>query len=202
VATLYSFIAYFSPNLVAWLQASKYILLILGCIFEGPIVMVASGFLYRLGGFDLLPMYLALVTGDFIADIGWYCIGRFGARNLVYRYGDKFGITPRNIEKIEQRFNKYHDKILIISKLTMGFGFAVVTLVVAGILEVPFKKYATLNLLGGFVWTAFLLVIGYFFGNIYASITGPEKIAFVCLALVASVIILRLANKYLIQKNI
>ncbi len=202
MTSLFSFIAYFSPALFAWLQASKYILLILGCIFEGPIVMLASGFLYRLGGFDLVPMYLALVTGDFIADIGWYCIGRFAGRHIIYKYGHHIGITPNAIDKIEHRFNRYHEKILIISKLTMGFGFALVTLIAAGMLHVPFKKYVTLNLLGGFVWTALLLVIGYFFGNVYAMITGPEKILFVTVCLIGIITALNLAQKYLIKVNI
>ena len=110
-----SFGSYIAPNLIAWIQASKYILLFLGCIFEGPVVMVASGFLYRIGGFEFLPMYIALVTGDFVADMLWYCVGRFGARGFIFRYGAYFGITPQSIEKIQKRFEKYHDKILIIT---------------------------------------------------------------------------------------
>ncbi len=194
---VYSFIAYFSPSFVAWLHASKYALLFLGCIFEGPVVMVASGFLYRLGGLELIPMYLVLMFGDFTADIMWYCIGRFGAKNLIYRYGGYFGITPRTIEKIQHRFQKYHDKILIISKLTMGFGFALVVLVVAGMSRVPFKKYAIFNLLGGFIWTAVLITVGYFFGDIFAKITGPEKIAFAISGFMLFFLTLRIANNYL-----
>jgi membrane protein DedA with SNARE-associated domain len=147
-------------------------------------------------------MYIALVSGDFVADIGWYCVGRFGGRPIVLKWGHRFGITLKSIEKIEERFKRYHDKILIISKLTMGFGFALVTLVVAGMLRVSFKKYAVLNLIGGFVWTAVLLLVGYFFGNIYASITGPEKIVFAICLFALAVTAFKLANKYLITQNI
>lgn len=191
-----------APSLVAWIEASKYIILFLGCIFEGPMVMIASGFLYRLGGFEFLPMYLALVSGDFAADIGWYFIGRYGARNFIFRYGHHFGVTPRIVEKIENRFQKYHEKILIISKLTMGFGFALVTLMVAGMLKVPFKKYVILNLIGGFIWTGLLVVVGYFFGNVYDMITGPEKIIFAIVVLIALIITLKLASRYLQKKEI
>lgn len=202
MADVYSFISYFSPGLVAWLQASKYILLFIGCIIEGPVLMMASGFIYRLGGFELFPMYLALVSGDFVADIMWYCIGRYGARHLIFRFGHHFGITPRTIEKIQHRFEKYHEKILVISKLTMGFGFAVVILVVAGMSHVPFKKYVTLNLIGGFVWTAILVTVGYFFGNVYASITGPEKIVVAVCGFLIFFFGLRAANSYLAKQEI
>lgn len=164
--------------------------------------MIASGFLYKLGGFEFLPMYLALVSGDFMADIGWYFVGRFGGRPLISRWGYLFGITQGAILKIQDRFHRYHEKILIISKLTMGFGFALVTLLVAGMLHVPFKNYVILNLVGGFIWTALLVTVGYFFGNIYASITGPEKIVFALISLVGVVVVLKLANKYLLTKEI
>lgn len=188
--------SFISPVL-DWIHASKYVLIFLGCIFEGPVVMVASGFLYRIGGFDFLPMYIALFFGDFTADIMWYCIGRFGARNLIFRYGSYVGITPENIEKIQRRFNKYHDKILIISKLTMGFGFALVVLVVAGMTHVPFRKYITLNFLGGIFWTGFLVLIGYYFGDIFAGISGPEKIVFMLCGFVAFVGTIRVVNNRL-----
>ena len=189
-------------NAYIWIESSKYVLLFLGCIFEAPVVMVASGFLYKLGGFEFLPMYITLVSGDFVADIGWYFVGRFGGRPLISKWGHWFGITNESILKIQGRFQRYHEKVLIISKLTMGFGFALVTLVVAGMLRVPFKNYFILNLIGGFIWTAFLIGVGYFFGNVYASITGPEKIVFACVSFIGIVVVLKLANKYLIQAEI
>ena len=64
------------------------------------------------------------------------------------------------MDKIEVFFHKHQDKILFISKITMGFGFAVATLFTAGLVKIPFKKYAMFNFLGGFVWTGFLLAVG------------------------------------------
>lgn len=189
-------------NLALWLESSKYILLIVGTIIEGPVVMMASGFLYGLGQFTLFPMYLALVFGDFIADIGWYLLGRYGTRNAIYKYGHFIGVTPATIERVENQFIKYHQKILIISKLTMGLGFAAVILVVAGMFKVPFKNYVILNLIGGFIWTALLVTVGYFLGNIFMVIPLEMKIIFGLVVLIAIVFGLRYANKYLKKKNI
>src|SRR5271154_5557510 len=120
---------------------SKYAIIFIGCIVEGPIVMMTSGFLWRFGQFDLVPMYLALMSGDFVADIGWYFVGRHGARGLIDRFGRYVGITDENIIRVEKLFQKYQNRILILSKLTAGFGFATVILMVAGMLRVPFKRY-------------------------------------------------------------
>jgi len=187
-------------NLVLWLESSKYILIFIGTIFEGPVVMMASGFLYKLGQFNFFPMYFALVFGDFVADIGWYCLGRYGTRKAIFKYGHYLGVTPEVLEKVEKHFHKYHQKILIISKLTMGLGFALVVLIVAGMFKIPFKNYAILNLIGGFVWTLFLVTIGYFFGNIFQIIPGQLKIVFVVLIIMAFMFTIRYIKRYLNKK--
>jgi membrane protein DedA with SNARE-associated domain len=172
-------------------------ILFVGCIFEGPVIMMASGFLFRLGEFSLIPMYFSLMLGDFTADLLWYCLGRFGTRAAIFKYGKIVNLTPEALEKIEKRFKKYHQKILIISKLTMGLGFAAVVLIVAGIFKVPFKNYVTLTAIGGFVWTAFLITVGYFFGNVYTLIPESAKIIFVVVALAGVITALIAGNKYL-----
>ena len=185
-----------------FLSFSRYAVVFVLCIVEGPVVMITTGFLYRLGQFELVPLYFSLMAGDFVADLVWYVIGRFGARKLINRYGHFFNITPEIIDKIEKRFKTYQDKILFISKITMGFGFALATLLVAGMLHVPFKRYAILNFLGGFIWTAFLMIVGYFFGNVYSSIAGPLKIAFIPFAVIVVVFTLWAVNRYLVRTEI
>lgn len=185
-----------------FLGSSRYVIVFMLSIVEGPVVMISSGFLYRLGQFDLLPLYIALVAGDFVADIGWYAVGRFGGGPLVRRYGKFLKLTPDVVNKIEERFKHHQNKILFISKITMGFGFALATLIVAGMLRVDFKKYVSLNFLGGFIWAGFLLVIGYYFGNIYASLEGPLKALYVPILLIGIVLGLWLINRYFIKHEI
>ena len=189
-------------QLYSFFNFSKYALVFIGCIVEGPIVMLTSGFLYRLGQFEIVPLYFSLIGGDFVADLGWYAVGRFGARKLINRFGKFLNITPEIIAKIEKRFKVYQDKILFISKITMGFGFALATLIVAGMLHVPFKRYAMLNFLGGFIWTAFLLIVGYFFGNVYSSLPPSAKVVFVLIAIVVVVYGLWAINRYLVKTEI
>ena len=189
-------------NILIWIDSSKYVLLFIGTLFEGPVVMMASGFLYKLGQFNLLPMYIALLVGDFVADIGWYCLGRYGTRKIILKYGHLIGIAPIAFEKAEKLFHKYHKKILIMSKLTMGFGLSTVVLMVAGISKVPFKSYVILNLIGGLIWTAFLITIGYFLGNVYNVIPRSMKIIFVVSIFTMFILGIRYINNYLKTKEI
>ena len=192
----------FFQNIFAWIDSSKYFLLFIGCLFEGPVIMIVSGFLYSLGNFDLLPLYAVLVAGNFIADIGWYTLGRFGTRHAIFKYGHFIGITPLVLQKAEDYFNLYHQKILIITKLTSGFGFIVVVLIVAGMFKVPFKNYFILTLVGGLIWGASLLAIGYFFGNIFMSISGPIKIIFITIIPIILISGIIYMNRYFKKKII
>jgi len=166
-------------NFLQGLSYYRYFVVFLLAIVEGPMVMVACGILLRLSFFYFWPVYLALMLGDFVADLGWYWMGRYGGRRFVARFGKYFSITPEVLDRLEIFFKKHQDKILIISKITMGFGFAVATLFTAGLIKVDFKKYAVFNFLGGFVWTGILLSAGYFFGQLYTLLGKGFKIAFI-----------------------
>lgn len=189
-------------SLLDWIHSSRYILLFLGSIVEGPVLMLTSGFFLRLGQLELLPAYFTLMAGDFTADMLWYAVGRHGARKLIDKFGHFLNITPEIIGKIEKRFHTYHARILFISKITMGFGFALATLLVAGMLRVPVKKYALLNLAGGFIWTALLMLLGYFFGNIYTLVSKPFRVVFIVLLIILIFTALWAINRYLVKKEI
>jgi len=187
----------FIQSVLLFVESSKYILLFLGTLFEGPLMMLSSGLLYHQGQVSFWPIYLVLVFGDLTADVIWYAVGYWGARPFFDRYGKYLDLTPEVIQKVERRFNHFSDRILIISKLTMGFGLSLATLTISGMLRVPFWRYAVINLACGFVWTGFLFSIGYFFGNIYELVPNYLRIAFVIISLTAAFFGIRALNRYL-----
>ena len=163
-------------SFVDFLEASKYFLLFAGAYIEGTVVMMTAGLLWRLGQVDFWPAYGALMLGDFLSDLMWYAIGYFGARRFVARWGSLLNLTPKILEKAERRFHRYHTSILVISKLTMGFGLAVPILLTAGMMRVPLSRYITINLLGGVVWIFAIMCVGYFFGNILQNIPSQFQL--------------------------
>lgn len=156
-----------------WLEQSKYLAVFVMTMVEGPVTSMTGGFLVHLGQMDLARMYFSAVGGDLLADIIWYFVGYHGASRALRRYGHFVGFTPEAMDKAKVLFHRYHVKILLISKLTMGFGFSLVTLITAGTLKIPFKTYVLLNLFGGLIWIGLLVTIGYLFGNIVEQI--PEQ---------------------------
>ncbi len=167
---------FFAPVL-AFLESSKYVLIFIGCYIEGSTVMMTTGLLWHTGVVAFWPGYATLVIADVLSDIRWYFVGCYGARPFMNRYGHWFGMTPDIVSKIERRFGRYHIKILAISKLTMGFGFAVPVLAVAGMLHVPLKRFIVINTLGSLVWVLANMAVGYYFGNFVIAVPREFQIA-------------------------
>ena len=165
------------PAIITLLEQSKYPLIFAGSFIEGSAVMMTTGLLWHIGTVTFWPAYIALLLGDIVADCCWYAVGYFGGRRMVSRWGHFLELTPEIFEKVERRFHRYHTRILIISKLTMGLGFATAVLTVAGMLRVPFWRFFVINLLGGIVWVLFLMGVGYYAGNILNYIPKNFQIA-------------------------
>jgi len=183
-------------SIIAFFQATKYPLIFAGCYIEGTVVMMATGLLWHEGIVNFWPAYVALVLGDFLSDLMWYFIGKYGARKTIDKWGPRFGLTPENMAKVERRFHKYHTQILYISKLSMGFGLAVATLTTAGMLRVPLYRYVAINLSGGLVWVFGMMIVGYYFGNVLAYIPEQFQIIFALFVLALAF----LGLKWLSQK--
>ncbi len=157
-------------SLIALILIYKYwILLALG-IPEGPILSIIAGFLWRLGVLAFFPAYFALMAADIIGDVIWYHIGYHVGPRFIKRFGHLFSITDQNVAILEKLFHKHKDKVLIVSKMTGGFGFGVVTLMTAGLVKIPFRRYFVLNFIGQFFWSGILMAIGYSFGHLFSAI--------------------------------
>ena len=156
-----------------------YAIIAIASFAEGPILAMLCGVLYKLGLVPFTPIYIALMAGDLLGDSFWYTIGYHFGYPFIKRFGKYFSLTESGVAAVTRIFHKHQNSILIISKVTMGFGFALVTLVTAGIVKIPFKRYISLNFLGQFVWTGFLMVIGYFLGDLYIQINGVFGALFV-----------------------
>lgn len=149
-----------------------YLLVICFASIAGPILSLIFGVLIKLGYFPFLPVYIALIMGDLLGDTAWYMVGRKWGHGFIRRFGKFFSVSESAVEKVTHIFKKYSSRILIISKITNGFGFAIVTLITAGLSRVPFAQYLSLNVIGQFVWSGMLIGVGYYFSHAYLAVDG------------------------------
>lgn len=172
-----------------------YGVIIILSFIEGPILAFLCGILFRVGAIAFLPAYIALMIGDLIGDTLWYWIGRRYGLRFVQRYGHYFHIDEQHIGTVEQIFRRHSNWILILSKVTMGLGFALVTLITAGMSKIPFGRYIVLNVIGQFFWTALLMALGFFFSNLFVTFDNLfARIAIAGAAIIFVVLLYRYAK--------
>ena len=105
-----------ATGLLALILQYKYGLLILITAVEGPIAMLAAGFLIKLGLLSIPLALLALVFGDLLGDTFWYAVGYFARHSVVLRFGARVGLTEEKFKKLEEMFQRHAIWILVVSK--------------------------------------------------------------------------------------
>jgi membrane protein DedA with SNARE-associated domain len=176
-----AFLINLTQNHAFWVY---FVIIVLACA-EGPILSMIFGVIIKLGYVHLLPIYASLMVGDLIGDVVWYYLGHHFGMRFVRRFGKYFSIEQESIGKVSRVFHKYKHPILFISKISNGFGFALVTLFTAGMVGIPFFLYMVINLVGQFIWTGLLLAVGYFLGDWYLAVDSAlGKLGVVALGVV------------------
>ena len=149
--------------MIELLLTYKYIILIPLAIIEGPIVSVIAGFLSTLGVFNVLLVFIVMVSGDIIGDGIFYFIGYKGKKLLHF-----FKIEEEKIEKAKIYFQENHKKAIAASKVMWGIGTA--GLIAAGALHTPYKRYFKTCALYSLAQSFIMMTLGIFFGQAYVII--------------------------------
>ncbi len=167
------------PNIANWIVAFGathdylvYILIAIIACAEGPWISLVLGVILRLGFLYFWPIYIALMLGDLVGDVIWYYIGRRYGYSFIHKHGHRFNITEEAVARLTHLFHKHKHVVLFLSKISNGLGFAIVTLMTAGMIKIPFGRYIIVNVFGQLVWTGFLIGVGYFFSTLYITVNN------------------------------
>src|SRR3989338_6790831 len=178
----------------------RYLALFFLTLAQGPLAMTLVS-LRRRDYFTCGPTYRGLRAGDLVGDTLGYLVGYHAGRRFVVRFGKFFSITETTIAKTEEVFHRYTNRILLISKITMGFGFAIATLLVAGMSRIPFRSYILFNAVGQLFWTGLLLAVGYFLGDLYVHFNEGLHRLFIFAVFIMVLLALYGFGNYLRKRN-
>lgn len=177
-------------TVTALLLAYRYLIIIPLSLVAQPTVGMLTGALARLGYFDVVALYTVLLVTAVLGDVAWYWIGAWWGEGFVKRFGRFVSITPSHVKKVKEIFNRYHPSILLVSKITNGFGLALVTLFTAGLTRVPFWRFVGFNIIGEAMWSAMILAVGYFFSDAYIRVNNVMGRAFLVVLLAGLILAL------------
>ncbi len=170
-------------QVVLFLEHYKYLVILPIAIFEGPIIIIISGFLIYLGYLNAQVAFLLLLVADMTGDAMYYAIGRFWRKTkLAQRFLKIFGFHGSNGQLLESHFDSHQGKTFLMAKFSHGIGAAVQ--LASGIARVKFSDFVTYSFIGTSIKTLLLLYIGFYIGDSYQKInTYLDRAAIVTILL-------------------
>lgn len=141
--------------------------LLFGVVFPGDSVLFTAGFLasqHILNISLLLPLcFTAAVLGD---STGYWFGKKIGPR--LFNKEDSIFFHKDNLVRAKNFYERHGGKALILAR----FMPVIRTLVpiVAGIGEMRYRDFIGFNLLGGFLWSVGMLILGFTLGSVIPNI--------------------------------
>jgi len=144
------------PELGIW----TYVLLAILVAVEGPIATLLGAAAAAAGLMRPIPVFVAAAAGNLTADTLWYALGYAGKIEWVLRFGQRMKIDRHYLERLEDNLQKHAIKVIFLAKLTVSF--VIPTLIAAGLVKAPWRKWFPPVLLAETLWTGSLVLVGYY----------------------------------------
>ena len=144
------------PELGNW----TYLLLAMLVAVEGPIATLLGAAAASAGFMRPIPVFIAASAGNLTADSLWYLMGYMGRIEWLFHFGRRLGIRRDMLERLEVGMREHTTKFLFLAKLTVSF--VIPSLVAAGLVKAPWRRWFPAIFGGEMIWTGSLVVIGYY----------------------------------------
>jgi membrane-associated protein len=152
------------------------------------ILLLASFLAYSQDELQLSYIILVGVCAATVGDNLGFAIGYGGGRPLLDRYRHIFRIPITSIQRGERLFDEYGAVTIFFARFI--FGLRVIAGPLAGVLRMPWKRFAVFNFLGAVLWVSVISVIGYKFGKHWDRLIVYIKDLNIGIAIAASAAIL------------
>ena len=138
--------------------------LLIGFFLPGDSLLVTAGLLAATGIVDLniLVLNLLLIPAAIIGDAVGYWIGRRAGRPLFDRPDSRF-FKRKHLLQTQAFYERHGGKTIVLARFVPIIRtFAPV---VAGVAEMPYRRFAAFNIFGGIGWVVSMTLTGYFLGS-------------------------------------
>jgi len=127
------------------------------------ILLLASFLAYSRHELKLSYIILIGVCAATLGDNLGYALGYRGGRPLLDRYRNVFRVKTDTIQRGERLFEQYGAVTIFFARFI--FGLRVIAGPLAGVLRMPWKRFAVFNFLGALLWVTVISIVGYKFGK-------------------------------------
>jgi membrane protein DedA with SNARE-associated domain len=136
------------------------------------LIMPLAGFTVAQGKMNFGLAVLAGTVGTMAGTYAWYYLGRLVNYQRLQTWTDRYGkwirVTAKDIDRVNDWFNKYGAKAVFFGRMVPGIRTLIS--LPAGMNQMPLISFTIYSTIGTFIWTLALTAAGYLLGDNYASI--------------------------------
>jgi membrane-associated protein len=153
--------------------------LLIGFFLPGDSLLIIAGLFAARGDFNVWVLATVLTIAAIVGDATGYAIGKRTGRAL-YNRPDSFLFRREHLRMTHDYYEKHGGKTIIIARfIPILRTFAPM---VAGVAEMGYRRFATYNVVGAFLWVWSMTLAGYALGNTVPNI--EQRIHYVVAAVI------------------
>jgi membrane protein DedA with SNARE-associated domain len=151
-------------------------------------VMPFAGFLVAKARFTVPMVILVSTIGSIIGSLASYCIGLYGGKPFIARFGRFFLLNEHDLEVTEKFFGKYGDITILICRFIPVIRHLIS--IPAGAARMNLAKFCLYTVIGAGIWNTFLMGCGFYLKKNWETVMEYSRIVdiAVLLLLVAGVV--------------
>ena len=147
-----------------WAVAATLLIENAGVPVPGETILLLASFLAYSQHELRLPWIIVVATiAATLGDNIGYALGHYGGRPLLARYQAVFRIKDAAVARGEGLFVRYGAVTIFFARFI--FGMRIIAGPMAGVLRMPWRKFAVFNFLGAGLWVTVISCAGYLFGQ-------------------------------------
>src|SRR5687767_1493467 len=136
--------------------------LLVGFFLPGDSLLITAGLFAARGDFNVWVLVTVLTIAAIVGDATGYAIGKRTGRAL-YNRPDSFLFRREHLRITHEYYEKHGGKTIIIARfIPILRTFAPM---VAGVADMGYRRFATYNVVGAFLWVWGMTLAGYALGN-------------------------------------
>jgi membrane-associated protein len=167
------------------LEASAFV----GVVLPGEIGVILGGVLANQGKLPLAAVLVAGIAGAIIGDTVGYWVGKRYGEAILGKVPNRI-LKPEHVKKAEQSVRSYGGKAVFLGRFTAALRALVPGM--AGMSRIGYARFLAWNAIGGAIWAAAFVVLGYLAGSQYKQIERyANYLGLGLLVLIAAVLFLR-----------
>ena len=169
----------------------------MGIPLPGETIVIVGGFLAGSGELNYWWVLVSAIAGAVLGDNFGYWVGRFGGWQLLLKIGRVFRLQEQRLEQARDRYSQNAAQAVFFGRfITLLRIFAGP---LAGITQMPYKKFLLYNFGGAVVWSTTIVSIAFFLGkavSLEQIVSWVAQIGIVALLLVVALILAPILWEY------